>query len=365
MSEPYARCVQGDEFLTRAFCGRPGSHRAAGRMAALHILFTLGYEIYLQRLSNLIEMCTREGHRVSVARNEVKRFPTGPVPFGPYRLPALPDIVVSNQSWWEKDAAVSAIALASGIPVLTIEHGSPIVYQQFGSYRRNINASLSAQWGDHGKELMIRYGCPEDKLLVAGSPAHDDLLSPRTKRPSRRPIVLFLSTHRLDIADMENAYKRTEAWCRKLGYHLWLSRHPVEKHHGTRHLRSLGCGREVHGSEYDLVHDADFIVTGLSSMLIPIYHFKKPFCCYNPLRRETEEVYSKFRISTDVRGLLSGALEVDAELYEQNRIALGHFPDGRNTRRCYDALISLANRSWPSSWPRASRLDSPERISAR
>lgn len=312
----------------------------------MRVFFPLTFEVYYNNLKNLIVHFRQAGHTVDLARYEAGEVPFGSFHLGPCWFAAKPDVVVTNQSWWRAEHEVTLAAQRLGIPVITIEHGSPIVHRpQFGRYRREIVADHMLVWGEHGKDLMIKYGCPEAVLAVTGLPQHDDLLKPREVLPkSSRHVVLFLSSHTVEIPAIRSAYAGIEAECRKHGIELWLRPHPIEHLRNEYTIRDVGCGRIRAEADYmDLVSSCDLVVTPISSVLVGVYYFRKPFICCSRLSEPgIRDVFQTFGIESPSGSVLDRInTPVDEALYRRNLRLLAHDVDGKASRRCYDAILKI------------------------
>lgn len=312
----------------------------------MRVFFPLSFEVYCKNLKNLIVHFQQAGHFVDLARYEAGELPSGSFRLGPCRLPAKPDVVVTNQSWWRAEHEVTLAAQRLGIPVITIEHGSPMVHRpQLARYRREIVADHMLVWGEHGKDLMIKYGCPEAVLTVTGLPQHDDLVKPREVLPrNSRHVVLFLSSHTVGIPAIRSAYAGVEAECRKHGIELWLRPHPVEHLRNEYTIRHVGCGRVHTEPDYiDLVSSCDLVVTPISSVLVGVYHFRKPLICCSRLSEPgIGEVFRTFGIPETSGSVLDRInTPVDEALYRRNLRLLAHDVDGNASKRCYDAIVKI------------------------
>ena len=111
-----------------------------------------------------------------------------------YDLEKKPDIVLTNQAWWNIENKIGVEAMKKDIPHITIEHGAPFFYQGGKQYyRKNIGAAnIKLLWGRYNLDMMKRYGCPDKMLKVTGFPRFDDLIKLKPITNST-PRILFLS----------------------------------------------------------------------------------------------------------------------------------------------------------------------------
>jgi UDP-N-acetylglucosamine 2-epimerase len=107
-------------------------------------------------------------------------------------------VVVADDTTTHGRTAVLA-AQSLNIPTLNIQHGA---IADVHHYRYAI-ADVFAAWGEHDRELLIRNGVPEQKIVVTGQPRfddfsqrHDDILHTRKRLgiPGSHKLLLWATT---------------------------------------------------------------------------------------------------------------------------------------------------------------------------
>jgi len=91
-----------------------------------------------------------------------------------------PKLVILNQCWSGIGPKLSKEFSSKGVPVITTEHGSPMLYYGHGHYRGDLKGScLHPTWGNVGKQLMVKFGCKSNMVPALGSPRIDHYFSKR------------------------------------------------------------------------------------------------------------------------------------------------------------------------------------------
>ena len=141
-------------------------------------------------------------------------------------LEPKPDLVVSNQAWWQIEHEIGKKAQAAGIPHVTIEHGAPMFYQGGPQYyRREIGAAdAKCLWGQHNLDMMRQYKCNPEKLHITGYPRFDELLDYQSQSHSI-PRILFLGTWKIP-GKIFDVWQQVLDQARVLNYQVAFKPHP-------------------------------------------------------------------------------------------------------------------------------------------
>ena len=135
------------------------------------------YPLYLKLKESNIDCCldSEFSHQGSGISKEAKQH-QGIHNLSKIRKGELPQpkLVILNQCWWLTASQLLKEFSSKGIPVITTEHGSPMLYYGAGYYRGNLQGSIShPTWGKVGKDLMVKFGCKPEQVSALGSPRLD------------------------------------------------------------------------------------------------------------------------------------------------------------------------------------------------
>jgi len=104
-----------------------------------------------------------------------------------------PDLLVMDEDATPMKRIAVAMARRVGTKSFVVQHGAPVA--RFGF------APLAADgifaWGQSSRDQFHRWGIPEDRIHITGSPSHDALqqsIRPHRRRPGRRLRILLLAT---------------------------------------------------------------------------------------------------------------------------------------------------------------------------
>lgn len=149
-------------------------------------------------------------------------------------------VVVADDTTTQGRIAVLA-AQSLGIPTLNIQHGAIADVQHY----RYAIADRIAVWGEHDRDLLLRSGLPEEKIVITGQPRFDDLgreaidtaeLRFRFGVPASHKILLWATTPfvpRLsyDFPDRNRQYLQAllDLLVHKSSWNLMIKLHPRDQ----------------------------------------------------------------------------------------------------------------------------------------
>ena len=123
-------------------------------------------------------------------------------------LPWMPDVIlcVSPHEGHTKYQLIPW-AKKQGIPIISIDHGCPLVVFPFGDYRGSMmGCNANAVWGDFAAKINSKQGAPRNLQIITGSPTLDDIpakkkngkinLKKRVGAKLNSKMVLLMTTHR-------------------------------------------------------------------------------------------------------------------------------------------------------------------------
>ncbi len=311
----------------------------------MNILFPYSQSIYKLNLSNLFSKFIKKQHNIKfIKKIDELSDPT---------MKNI-DLILSNQAWWNIENEIGKLASQNKIPHITIEHGTPMFYQSNKQYyRRSIgHADIKLLWGQHNLNMMKKYNCPLDKLIITGYPRFDDLLKYKSVK-NNTPKILFLSTWKIP-GKIKIVWERVVEQTKSLNYELLLKPHPMEK----GQMSFIGKNNipdfvKIINNEnlFKYISESDLIITSPTSTLIPILYFRKPLFSYYPTFTKKYfkgmmNFYRNFKIphykqiqKIDLEKMLNFKVE-----RERNNKYLKHLSfknDGKNTERVYQFCLEF------------------------
>lgn len=297
---------------------------------------------------------------------------TNPFPPGRGRLPWKPDIVIvvtPNQGWTKHQ--VIPWAQREGIPVLSIDHGSPTLTWPWLTYRGSMmGCDANAVWSEVCRDINVGVGAPERGQIITGSPSLDgldaassiDVHAALGLEPGRK-IVLMLGSHRAPVKGPADAL-----FAAALAAHggrddlVFVHKpHPVELSQGSVLSMPDGVVMTIDQDLYlPLVRHATVVLSPATSVVIPALAFRTPFV--NSIRAEDGAAPAKdveallhtlkgavFDLD-DLAAVLDDGLRPDDAACERAFARLGHRADGRNGARVASLARWLVNGGVPNEW---------------
>lgn len=109
-------------------------------------------------------------------------------------------VVVPNDAAYPYDRLLAA--LRDRVPVVLMQEGIRFEMPHGDAYGTG-GASKICAWGEGSRELLLTRGVPDDRIVVTGSPRHDDL-DPATWRPDAEALRARLGIRGRAITFMSN-----------------------------------------------------------------------------------------------------------------------------------------------------------------
>lgn len=280
-------------------------------------------------------------------------------------IPWKPDLVLGTTPH-EGHMRYQAIpwARSLGIPILSIDHGAPMIPHYFGGYRGSMmGCSANAVWGKVAKKINVGYGAPAQGQVVTGSPTIDGImgLGGQSEATSRK--ILLMTTHRepLKSALDKIAAEVCEKYLGREGFEVVVKPHPVELRNGTlmefpeevRVVSDQGQLNEVIGSAHCIISPTSSVLVPALALGIPFIDIMQPG---SGLADEEELValaegvgrvtFSPDQMDDVIEGRVSSNLEECRGVFER----LGHKSDGNNGKRVISLATHLASGLPPEEW---------------
>jgi hypothetical protein len=234
---------------------------------------------YLQAKENIDTsmVCLKEGNTLGLVGSYNK------IPYCK-NLYRKPDIICTNHAWWDEGYKVCSWAKRFHIPVVAIEHGCTLFHQARAKYRRNIGlATKKCLWSQANLDMMLRYN-PANKrdCIITGTPRYDNLFNykPEKRLDLPKDFALVLSTW-----SVQKDEPRLHA--NKLLDHIpvVMKVHPNETHYPGREPNRIVKDKVqlVYEQEslIELLYRCRFVVTTISSAMLPALYFEKPIFIVN------------------------------------------------------------------------------------
>lgn len=312
----------------------------------MNILIPYSNEIYLKNLKNLVNFFKENGHSVQFTDVDIWDD-----------LNKKPDLIISNQSWWNIEHTIGKKAKEENIPHISIEHGSPMFYQSNRQYyRKNIGAAdYMLLWGQCNFDMMRRYKCSSNILKVTGNPRFDDLKKYKSVS-NIKPRVLFLSTWKIG-GEIKKVWNEVLQQSKILNYEILYKPHPMEFTQGSIiNFDSLPENVKIirDDSLFENIASVDIVITSPTSVLIPIFYYKKPIFSYYSLFTKgfikgMYQFYKRFNIphtgigkGFDLEKILQKG--INQSQYEEYFNYTSFKDDGNNSKRAYDFCLELTTK---------------------
>jgi len=288
------------------------------------------------------------------------------------RLPWRPDVVVvvSPHQGHAKHQLVPW-ANAAGIPVLSIDHGSPTVLWPWLTYRGSMmGCTANAVWSTVCADINARAGAPAERQVITGSPSIDGLqhtedvdVHAALDLPVGAKIVLLLGTHRPSVkAPTDAAFAAVMDLLDGRDDVVVVHKpHPVEVRMGTAFDGGPRIRRVEDQSLYlPLVQSASAIVSPATSVIVPAMAAQRPFIntlvpgCGAVDEEELGRLLQGLEGVTfavqDLEKILDDGLLPDPTACARVFERFGYRSDGRNGARVASLARWLAAGENPTAW---------------
>ena len=255
-------------------------------------------------------------------------------------------------------------ARKNGIPVLSIDHGAPMIPFHFGGYRGSMmGCKANAVWGERSRQINVGYGAPESGQVITGSPTLDRLSREDGGSDSGRKRILLMTTHREPIKSaMDKVVSSViERYLGNSEFEIVIKPHPIELR--NRAPRSYPEGVRMVLNQDELVSSiksAHCIISPSLSVIVPSLALEVPFIdIMQPGSglAEEDELIALSRIFGSVTftpeqmdDVIEGRITVDSEKCREIFEQVGYRADGNNARRVLDLARHLVAGREPGDW---------------
>ena len=276
-------------------------------------------------------------------------------------LPWKPDVIlcVSPHEGHTKYQLIPW-ALKQNIPVISVDHGCPLVVFPFGDYRGSMmGCNANAVWGEFAAKINSKQGANKDLQIVTGSPTLDDIpakiklgkreLRKRVGAKSNSKMVLLMTTHREPLkTHCDNIFSEL---CEKLKFddniEIHVKPHPVESR--TNSIMKFDKGIKVHEQNVDLhalIGASDIIISPATSVIVPALSMNIPFVNLLDPNSGIEDSHLYLPLIELLGETIGDVSEIDEWIknppkFETEKITkvfkkVGYKCDGKNGKRIFD-----------------------------
>lgn len=201
-------------------------------------------------------------------------------------------LTISSIHWF--GSALNLVARANQIPSLTVQHGIIADSQLF--CHLPVLATKKAVWGRGTKEWYLKFGTPESRVVVTGSPRFDlifnrewatrETLKKRLQIDPAYKIAVY-ATQPLGGARIREVAAITLNGLAKIeGLFLLIMLHPYERKEPYQQLAASNARCRVipfgEVSLYDALNAADLFVTSFSTAALEAMMFNVPVVTVEP-----------------------------------------------------------------------------------
>ncbi|MDP6906919.1 MAG: hypothetical protein QF440_05825 [Candidatus Thalassarchaeaceae archaeon] len=288
-----------------------------------------------------------------------------PCPPTKSNIPWKPDLVIGTTPH-EGHMRYQLIPWASknNIPILSIDHGAPMVPYSFGNYRGSMmGCTANAVWGEVSKTINTGYGAPSTGQIITGSPTLDELSSMDVSKKTSRKQILLMTTHREPLKSaMDSMMERViEQYISNTEFEIVVKPHPVELIRGT--LQKLPQEIRIITEQGDLhacMQAAHCIVSPATSVIIPALAMGIPFV--NILQpgsgltdeKELQILNQHIGLATftpeQLEDVVEGRLTPDPNECKIAFERLGYKADGQNAARVLHLAKHIVLGNEPDTW---------------
>ena len=280
-------------------------------------------------------------------------------------IPWKPDLVIgSTPHEGHMKYQIIPWARKQGVPVLSIDHGAPMIPFHFGGYRGSMmGCNANAVWGARSKQINVGYGAPESGQVITGSPTLDYLSRENGALKSDRKQILLMTTHREPIKSAMDKLVSSviERYLDSRDFEIVIKPHPIELRNSEPRSYPGGVRVILNQDEYiSSIMSAHCIISPSLSVIVPSLALGVPFIDImqpgSGLADEDELValsqlfgsvtFTPEQMDDVIEGRISADPKKCREVFEQ----VGYRSDGKNARRVLDLARHLVAGKQPADW---------------
>jgi len=207
-------------------------------------------------------------------------------------LPWKPDVIlcVSPHEGHTKYQLIPW-AIKQNIPVISVDHGCPLVVFPFGNYRGSMmGCNANAVWGEFAAKINSKQGARADLQIITGSPTMDDIpakkalgkrnLKKRVGAKSNSKMILLMTTHREPLKSHCDAIFKDvcERYLFDDNIEIHVKAHPAELRNNS--VMEFDERIKIHKQDVDLhalIGASDIVISPATSVIVPALALNVPF----------------------------------------------------------------------------------------
>ncbi len=290
-------------------------------------------------------------------------------------LPWKPDVIlcVSPHEGHTKYQLIPW-AKKQGIPVISVDHGCPLVVFPFGDYRGSMmGCDANAVWGEFAAKINSKQGAPKELQIITGSPTLDDIpakkkagklnLKKRIGAKLNSKTILLMTTHREPLkSHCDDIFKNI---CDKFSLddniEIHVKPHPAELRNNS--VIEFPQTAKIHKDDVDihaLIGASDLIISPATSVLVPALALGVPFINLLDPNSGIEDSHLYFPLIELLGETIGNVSEIDEWARNSPQIdekvinkvfkKVGYKCDGKNGMRVFDLCKWVVSTKPISEW---------------
>ncbi len=310
---------------------------------------------------------------INIAQNDLEKVIRCPPIKG--FLPWKPDVIlcVSPHEGHTKYQLIPW-AKKQGIPIISVDHGCPLVVFPFGDYRGSMmGCNANAVWGEFAAKINSKQGAPKDLQIITGSPTLDDIpakknvgkqnLKKRIGANLNSKIILLMTTHREPLkSHCDKVFKDI---CKKYtldnNIEIHIKPHPAELR--NKSIIEFPQSVKIHKDDVDLhalIGASDVIISPATSVIVPALALGIPFInlldpnsgiedahLYSPLIEMLGETIGNV---SEINEWIKNPPQIEQKSLDDVFKQVGYKCDGKNGKRVFDLCKWIVSTKPINKW---------------
>ena len=290
-------------------------------------------------------------------------------------LPWRPDVVlcVSPHEGHTKYQLIPW-AIKQNIPIISIDHGCPLVVFPFGNYRGSMmGCNANAVWGEFAAKINSKQGANRELQIITGTPTIDDI--PAKKKLGKRNLkkrigaklnskmVLLMTTHREPLkTHCDNIFQEIcERYILDDNIEIHVKPHPVELRNNS--FLKIDEKVKIHKKDVDLhalIGASDVIISPATSVIVPALAMNIPFVNLLDPNSGIEDAHLYSPLIEMLGNLIGNVSELhewikNPPVHDEKKIfevfkKVGYKCDGKNGKRVFDLCKWASLNKSVSQW---------------
>ena len=253
-----------------------------------------------------------------------------------------PTVALGFRSWWNPDRVICNHARQLGVPTVMINHGAMFIHNKAQTYKVDMGGSLiNCIWGQHDLDMWRKWNT-RNEFIITGNPLHDKLVNFVPEDLDVPEEFVLLLTPR-----GQRKYLNPSAEALNKIIPVIAKCHPIDdqkQYYKDRYQTFIEPETLL-----PLLFKAKFIITNVTSALIPALLWEKPIFIhsydmngydFSSFESKYSDVFNFKRTIEWTDDLLNNPIVPKKEHY----YLFGHIPDGNNSSRVFEVIETYANK---------------------